>query len=287
MPEFYTGICYTDGMTIQGLLQQQLNFTGNEKSIADYILSHKDDVLQMSIQELAKATYTSTSAIMRLCERMKLSGFKEFKIRFAQELVHSADPSDTIDPNFPFSRNDSIVEISQQLEKLTVQSLQEARKTLSIQDMKRACLTIKNANDVAIFGVGDAYLSGLTFQARMTRAGINFLVTPVYGEQEHLSQTLKPNDCGLLLSYSGSTSSTVRCARVLKKNKVPTICITAGEDSELARICDIALILPAKENKFHRIASFFSQTCMEYYLNIIYSYLYVLDYEQHAKKSID
>lgn len=273
-------------MTIQSLLQQQLNFTNNEKVISDYILSHKDDVLQMSIQELAKATYTSTSAIMRLCERMKLSGFKEFKIRFAQELVHS-DTGEKIDPNFPFSKNDSISEISQQLEKLTVQSLQEARKTLCITDMKRACLTIKNANDVAIFGVGDAYLSGLTFQARMTRAGINFLVTPVYGEQLHLSQTLKTTDCGLLLSYSGSTSSTVACARALKKNKVPTVCITAGADSELARICDIALILPAKENKYHRIASFFSQTCMEYYLNIIYSYLYVLDYETHVKKSID
>lgn len=270
-------------MNITRQLQEKVHFTGNEIDIANYILTHKDDVLQMSIQSLALETYTSTSAIMRLCQRMHLSGFKEFKIAYAQELSRPNTDTPDIDPNFPFSKDDSISEISEQLKKLTIQSLRDAQRSLSIRDMKRACILLQKARNVGIFGVGDAYLAGLTFQARLTRIGVNFLVTPVYGEQGHLSRTLTSQDCALLLSYSGSTESTLLCARLLKQNHVPTICITAEPKSELANLCDIALLLPAKEDKFHRIASFFSQACMEYYLNIMYSYLYVLDYDKHVR----
>ena len=271
-------------MTITSQLQKKTNFTGNEIDIADYILSHKEEILQMSIQSLASETYTSTSAIMRLCQRMHLSGFKEFKIMYAKELSNVSSKVPEIDPNFPFSKNDTISEISEQLKNLTIQTLQDTQMSLSVHDLKRACFTMKNSQNVAVFGVGDAYLAGLTFQARLTRIGVNFLATPVYGEQIHLAQTLTNKDCGLLLSYSGSTSSTVHCAEVLKKNGSKTICITGEPDSALAKLCDIALLLPAKEDKFHRIASFFSQACMEYYLSIMYSYLYVLDYEKYDKK---
>lgn len=273
-------------MTIQQLLQEQVGFTENEKVIADYILSHRDEVLQISIQSLALKTYTSTSAIMRLCARMNLPGFKDFKFRFSQELLASSTEYQDVDPNFPFNKNDSILTISQQLKKLTIQTLHDSQKTLSIPDMKKACYMMRSAKNVALFGVGDAYLAGLAFQASMTRAGTNYIVTPVYGEQGHLSNTLNANDCALLLSYSGSTDSTLECARKLKRNGVPTICITADAESDLAKICDVALLLPAKENKGHRIAAFFSRTSMEYYLNVMYSYLYVLDYEEHAKNTI-
>lgn len=71
---------------------------------------------------------------------------------------------------FHFLKNDSIPEISQQLKKLTIQTLQETQKILSIQDMQKACYLMKGAKNVAIFGVGDAYLAGLAFQASMTRS---------------------------------------------------------------------------------------------------------------------
>ena len=72
-------------MTLQEQLKEKNNFTENEKIIADYILSHKDDVLQMSIQSLALKTFTSTSAIMRLCTRLNLVGFKDSTVKEAND----------------------------------------------------------------------------------------------------------------------------------------------------------------------------------------------------------
>ena len=287
IPEFCAGFCYDCIMKIEMLLQEQVGFTANEKAIANYILSHKDDVLQMSVQALAKETFTSTSAVMRLCSRMKLSGYRDLKFRLSEELLRPENEEQEIDPNFPFSKNDSVPEIARQILQPTIQTIRETQTMLSVKDMKRACYLLKQADNVALFGVGDAYLAGLAFQASMTRAGINYIGTPVYGEQGHLVRTLHPSDCALLLSYSGSTRSTIEYARQLRRQKVPTICITANARSELARICDIALFLPAKEEKGLRIAAFFSRASMEYYLNIMYSYLYVLDYDRHVHNTID
>ncbi len=271
-------------MKLQTALHDQVDFSNNEVIIADYILTHKDDILQMSVQELAKKTFTSTSAVMRLCSKLHLSGYKEFKIRFAQE-INVAETTKNVDPNLPFGKDDSVGQISSQLKSLTIQTLQETQNYLSVSDMKRACSLIHNAGKVALFGVGDAYLAGMIFQTRMMRSGSNFLISSVDGEQHHLAQTLSRNDCGLLLSYTGETPPTVQCATILKQNGAKTICITGDKHSTLAKLCDITLLLPSNETKFHRLANFASNTAMEYYLNIMYSCLYVLNFDHH--KNID
>ena len=145
-----------------------------------------------------------------------------------------------------------------------------------------------HAERVVIFGVGDAFVSGLAFQARMMRAGFNqFLSSPVYGEQSHLAQTLGEKDCGLLLSFSGVTESTLQCARILEENHVPSITLTSLRSGELARLSDVVLYLPDKEKKYRRYANFSSHACMEYYLNVLYSWYFINKYDDITKIRID
>ena len=291
MPAYFTFLalipasCYNTVMNLNTALKEKDGFSENEARIADYILSHKDAVLQMPIQKLARETYTSTSAIMRLCAKLQTSGYRQFKILYAQQLAENTN--DAVDPNFPFSRYDSTSEIATSLANLSTETLRAARNTLSLEDMHKACLAIHNARQTAIFGVGDAYLAGLMFQARMIRAGTVCLATPVYGEQHHLAQTMHKEDCALFLSYSGTTRETVSCAQAARANHARLVCITANASSPLAKLCHVVLVLPAKEKKFHRIASFFSEEAMTYYLNIMYACLYVMDYDAHIRKSID
>lgn len=274
-------------MTIQNQLKEKVNFSSTDITIADYILSHKDEVSEMSIQKLAEETYTSTSAIMRLCSRLKLSGYRQFKVQLSKEITSLDSNSDLDDPSFPFHMDSSTAEIAASIKRITVQTLEEARKMLSSSDLNKAADIFMKASQKALFGIGDAYLAGLSFQTRMMRLGIHFLATPVYGEQYHQADTLSNKDAALLLSYSGTTTSTVQCARILRKNGVRIVSITGDGTSPLARLSDVVLVLPAKEKKFHRISSFFSQSCMDYYLNILYSRIYVLNYRNFTDRSID
>lgn len=271
-------------MSLKNQLKEKVNFSDTDKTIADYILAHKDEILSMSIQKLAQETFTSTSAVIRLCERIHLSGYKELKVKLSQELQSSVPESELLDPNFPFHADSSTSEIASSLKKLTDQSLDEARRMLSVADLNKAADILAHAKQKALFGIGDAYLAGLSFQARMMRLGIYFLATPVYGEQIHQADTLAKEDAALLLSYSGKSTSTVYAAKILKKNGCKTVCITGDPTSPLAHLCDVVLLIPAKEKKFHRISSFFSQACMDYFLNILYSRIYVLNYREFQEK---
>ncbi|WP_077613048.1 MurR/RpiR family transcriptional regulator [Clostridium sp. Marseille-P2415] len=74
-------------MPIISNLEKAKQFNSSERIISQYILKNKDLILEMSIQELALNTNSSTSTIVRLCRKIGLKGYKDFKIKFSAELL--------------------------------------------------------------------------------------------------------------------------------------------------------------------------------------------------------
>ena len=60
-------------------LMKQADFTDVEKSIAAYLMKNGFDVKNMSIQSLARATFSSPSTITRFCRKLGLDGYKKFQ----------------------------------------------------------------------------------------------------------------------------------------------------------------------------------------------------------------
>ena len=94
-------------MSIMTQLEFELEFSESEKEIARYILNHGDDVLSMSVKELAKNTYTSPATIVRLCKKIGLEGYNDFKIKYSAELQYDLHHSNRIDVNFTFEKKDT------------------------------------------------------------------------------------------------------------------------------------------------------------------------------------
>ena len=67
-------------------LREEKQFTSHEKTVADYILEHLRQVPSMSAGELADASYTSKATLVRLCQKLGLTGYQEFKIRLVEEI---------------------------------------------------------------------------------------------------------------------------------------------------------------------------------------------------------
>ena len=69
-------------------LMKQADFTDVEKSIAAYLMKNGFDVKNMSIQSLARATFSSPSTITRFCRKLGLDGYKNFRFCFIQNMKH-------------------------------------------------------------------------------------------------------------------------------------------------------------------------------------------------------
>ena len=58
-----------------------------EKKIADYMMEHKAEVVDMTVGELARASGTSDATVSRFCRRCGFKGFHSLKLALAREVL--------------------------------------------------------------------------------------------------------------------------------------------------------------------------------------------------------
>ena len=61
-------------------ISQENKYTETEKEVIDYLMNHLDLLEELSINVLAKKTYTSNATIIRLCRKTGYSGYKALKV---------------------------------------------------------------------------------------------------------------------------------------------------------------------------------------------------------------
>ena len=70
-------------MSIIAKLTEKKDFSASESKIADYIIENKEEILHLTIRELAKTTYTGASTVMRVIKKIYDGSFSDFKVDLA------------------------------------------------------------------------------------------------------------------------------------------------------------------------------------------------------------
>lgn len=273
-------------MTIIAQLQQKNNFNGTEKNLADFILSNKEAVLEMSIQDLATKTFSSTSTIVRLCRKIGLKGYKDFKIQFSAQLQKYYNDISTVDPDFPFTDDDSNKEIAQKLLGVMQDALTQTNDLLTNELLEKAVRIISESNKLGIFAYGDTYVSGLSFQNKLMKINIDATLPVLFGENKFLATNFNKHDCAILISYSGKSKDTYQIAKILRLNGCKVITLTSDKNSAIAKLSDLILPVINLESESIKISPFASQVAIEYVLNTLYSCLFVANYDNNQRHRI-
>lgn len=271
-------------MNLLEALRQENLFSDSEKEIAHYILDQKERLLSQTVHDVADATYTSTSSVVRVCRKIGLQGFKDFKIKLSAELERRMEHMDDINPDFPFSKGDTALDIAQKTSVLMVDSINASYDMMTRQasQLHKAAEMIANADRVFMVGMGDSFLKGQVFQYNMLKINKTVLTDNVPGDISSVVSILRPTDCALIISYSGDTKQVSSVAKFLKKRAIPIISITSNPDSIIGKISNVVLLMPKKEHYWDKQATFASQAATEYVLNTLYSYYYVMNYDQNS-----
>ena len=86
---------------ISNLKKSEGRLSTREQKVADFVSANLERISAMTIAEVAKACDVSTPTGVRFCRTMGCDGFREFKIRLAQNLAVSLqylDVGDRPDP---------------------------------------------------------------------------------------------------------------------------------------------------------------------------------------------
>src|ERR1700731_3973680 len=104
-----------------------------EQRVADFILKHPDELIYLTVTELAEKTQTSESTVVRLCQKIGYKGYQEFKIVLARDLV---EPQNTIYEQI--EPTDGLPSLKNKVFQANSQALQDTLEVLGDDELKRA-----------------------------------------------------------------------------------------------------------------------------------------------------
>lgn len=220
--------------------QNYSNLTKNEKSVADYVLTHSDTIDTMLIHDLAVASGVAKSAVVRFCKALGFSGYSEFKFNFSANTANSPDP--TMLP--VIKRGDTTKDIFNKIFTNSIDSLYRTIQQLDMDQTLRAVELLKNARHILLLGTGSSesvvvnavYLFlQFGYQVASATSGVMMRTTAF---------NLKKEDIAIAISYSGHTHDTVSALHLAHRSGASTIAITSYDNSPLCKEADVVLYSP-------------------------------------------
>jgi RpiR family carbohydrate utilization transcriptional regulator len=230
-------------LTIRGLLP---SLTAGEKKIGNYVLRHPDEVVKLSITELAEACDVSDATIFRFCRKVGTEGYQDFKIALAKDSVspESLVYADVIP-------EDSLLTMAEKIVEANVKALRDTLKVLDGEALERALNALLAANRVEIYAVGGSGVAARELQFKLMQLGINANAF-IDSQMQFISASLLTDaDVGIAISHSGSKRHTVEALKLAKASGATTICITSHPASPVAEVADIKLHTSAWESLVH------------------------------------
>lgn len=213
--------------------------------IIDYILEHKEQVVHMSVSEVATAARVSIGSVVRVCQQVGMKGFQDLKIALARELV---EPMKFIHEDV--TRTDETATIVEKVLTSDIKALIDTLKVLDIQSMQQAVDYILETERLELYGIGSAAPIAVDIYYRMLRIGINSVVSIDSHMQAVSASLTNPSVTVLTISHSGSTRETVDAMRLAKQAGAKTICITNYGKSPIQEYADVVLYTAASETLF-------------------------------------
>ena len=215
------------------------------RRIAAYIAEHPDEVIRMSITEVAEQTGASEGSIVGLCRRLGASGFQELKILLSRDLV---EPMRMIHEDLRPS--DTVTDVAQHVFAAHIASLQETQKLLDQKTLGRAVEIVRASKRVEVYGIGSAAPIAQDLGYRLLQLGFDAKAVTDSHIQAVSAAMADSGTAVVTVSHSGSTQETVLATELARKAGARTIGITRMGKSPLARHCDVVLHTIANETRY-------------------------------------
>lgn len=231
--------------TVLKLQTAYSSFRAAEKRVADYIAAHPEEIIYLSITELAERSGTSEATIVRLCQQAGFRGYHEIKIAITRDLVA---PLKNIHEDI--AESDDTTAVIQKVFNANIQALENTRAVVDVDQLEKATTALINAGTVAILGIGTSGPIALDCQYKLMRIGLRCQAFVDPHIQLMLLAQLGPGDVALGISHSGSSREVVETMAAAKEGGVTTICITGYAKSPITEVSEICLHTSAVETKY-------------------------------------
>lgn len=259
------------------LRERSQSFSSTERGVAEAILKNPQLVVDMSVHELARHTFSSASTIVRLCSHTGFSGYKDFRKAVTYELALREQSKKSEQKEI--ARSDSLEEIIDKITYLNIISLEETKALLDVQVLRACVDLVRHARVIYLFGMGASLCAAKDAYLKFLRLNKLCIINEDWHSQLVQARNATKDDVALVISYSGATVEIVECMKALKKNGTPIIAITRCVQSPVSELADQKLYTAANESLF-RSGAMSSRMSQLNVVDILYTVLANDQYEE-------
>lgn len=257
------------------------NLTNQEKAVVDYIIANPKALLEMNVNELADASYTSASTITRLCKKLGTKGYGDMKFKYVSEYPEMMKIKDSLKV-IPFDESSGIDDIIHTMPLIYSRAINHTRSMLDRNTIIRVSNLMKQAQIIDLYGDGINYEIARNICYKLDEIGItaNAYNSVQWNHCKRLQKQKTPA-FSILLSHTGKNPSMVDAAKRLKEYGIPSLSITGNIDKRLMNITDYNFQIMVTENTLEFSNVIFTMSSL-YLLDVLVASLLV-----HNYKSID
>lgn len=234
-----------ENISVSGVLCSLYDsFFEAEKKIADYILAHKNEIIDMTVAELAAGSKTSDATVSRFCRRCGFNGFHHLKINLAKEVAEERG-------NFVKVSNEiSRDRMAQSLQNILANKVAELTQTFSMlepENLDRILKLIEGARTVQLVAVGNTIPVAMDGAFKFNQLGIPSVSGAIWETQMAFTCNMGPEDVVIIISNSGFSKRLMTLAAVAKENRTPILAITNNSASPLGEASDYHITTATRE----------------------------------------
>lgn len=239
----------------------------SEALVADYICSHPDEVINLSVSALADSCGVSEPTIIRACKNMGFSGYQALKIALIQSM---SAPIKYLGEEV--SPDDEMAQVIGKVFGAASDAINLTRENLNLDSMNKAAEALLSARKILIFGVGGSAAVASDVQHKFMRLGLDATAYSDMNVQTMAAAFAGEQDVIFAISHSGSSKAVVDNAKLAKSNGAKLISLSSAGKSPLTELADISLFTMANETRY-RVVAISSRVAELTIIDSLYSFM--------------
>ncbi len=208
----------------------------SEKKVAQYILENANDIVRMTVHEVAANANASSAAVIRLCRSIGIDGFSELKLSLSSQISHSFKSG-----FYDIEPNETINSIKNKIVSNSIQVIKETAMELNEEIIDQTITSIRNSEVIYVYGLGASWLIAEDIMQKWSRLGkvvIAYQDSHIYASILSASPKKSIFFC---ISNSGETPEILQLVDVAKENDCQTIGLSRFGNNALSQKVDLSL----------------------------------------------
>lgn len=263
-------------------MRQIKDLSPSERHIVDFIFSNLQEVSNMGIVELGDRSYTSTTTVKRLCHKLGIESYTDFRVALSAEISNYMRMNILEGAQAPIGRYDTTYDIINKVSDQNAKSIIDTSAMNHPDTIGEIINLMRNASRIDFYGVGPSNVVAVDARIKCMRLGI---ASSSFSDRSTMILNARntPIDAlAFLISYTGETDDVIEVANLLDANNVTTVSLTSMHASPLSQACKFNLYVQASE-AWDRLGGMSSRICILNLIDVIFTALINTDYDRYME----